>query len=90
MTFPLDNPTADEQVEYIGTFMAVLADILRGMIDEAVTDFLSSHTEEKVQTENEKINFYKTSNAAVSIKEIFCNHCHGTFYELEDHELEYC
>ena len=38
----------------------------------------------------EKINFYKTSNTALSIKEIFCLYCDGIFHELEDHELEEC
>lgn len=38
----------------------------------------------------ESINFFKTSNTTLSIKEMFCNHCNGKFYELEDHELDEC
>ncbi|MEB8638163.1 hypothetical protein P4H32_31460 [Bacillus cereus] len=38
----------------------------------------------------EKINFFKTSNTTLSIKEMFCNYCDGVFFEFEDHELDEC
>lgn len=38
----------------------------------------------------EKINFFKTSNTTLSIKEMFCFFCNDTFYEFEDHELDLC
>lgn len=36
------------------------------------------------------IDFQKTSNSCISIKEMFCHSCNGSFYELEDHELDQC
>lgn len=38
----------------------------------------------------EKINFFRTSNTAISIKEMICNYCEEKFYEIEDREIEEC
>jgi hypothetical protein len=37
-----------------------------------------------------QINFHKTSNMAIEIKELFCLYCNGVFYELDSRELDEC
>lgn len=36
------------------------------------------------------INFWETSNEAIAIRRLYCPHCEGEFYEIDDHELDDC
>lgn len=36
------------------------------------------------------INYFKTSNSAIEIKELSCPACRGSFYELDSRELDDC
>lgn len=36
------------------------------------------------------IDFYKTSNMAIEINEMYCEICESPFYELDGHELDNC
>ena len=38
----------------------------------------------------EVINFRKTSNAVIAVKECICNYCNKIFYELGAHALDEC
>jgi uncharacterized Zn-finger protein len=40
--------------------------------------------------EKKSINFFKTSNQAIEINEMWCPYCEGVFYELDDHTLDDC
>ncbi|MDO3682175.1 hypothetical protein [Paenibacillus ehimensis] len=40
--------------------------------------------------EKKSIDFFRTSNTAIEINEMWCPYCEGVFYELDEHALDEC
>ncbi|MBU7319010.1 hypothetical protein [Paenibacillus oleatilyticus] len=40
--------------------------------------------------EKKSIDFFRTSNTAIEINEMWCPYCEGVFYELDMYELDEC